>query len=189
MTNTTATTGASSDEAVTIDPAILYWGTPVVLVSTLNEDDSPNLAPMSSAWWLGWGCMLGFTESANSVQNLRRTGECVLNLPSAELAGAVDRIARTTGNNPVPPDKAWLGFEYEPDKFGRPHATSIRHRLCVLLLNELLLGAHSTTDRGCGSFAAAACTSRARRVARITWLVVSWEGVEVPPTSLRNASR
>jgi len=132
MTNTTATTGASSDEAVTIDPAILYWGTPVVLVSTLNEDDSPNLAPMSSAWWLGWGCMLGFTESAKSVQNLRRTGECVLNLPSAELAGAVDRIARTTGNNPVPPDKAWL------EHFDR---------LCVLLLNELLLGAHSTTDR------------------------------------------
>jgi len=69
--------------------------------------------------------MLGFTESAKSVQNLRRTGECVLNLPSAELAGAVDRIARTTGNNPVPPDKAWLGFEYEPDKFSRAGLTPV----------------------------------------------------------------
>ena len=35
----------------TIEPAILYFGTPVVLISTLNEDGSPNLAPMSSAWW------------------------------------------------------------------------------------------------------------------------------------------
>ena len=34
----------------TIDPAILYFGTPVVLVSSTNEDGSPNLAPMSSAW-------------------------------------------------------------------------------------------------------------------------------------------
>jgi len=43
-----------------IDPAILYFGTPVVLVSSTNVDGSPNLAPMSSAWWLGHSCMLGF---------------------------------------------------------------------------------------------------------------------------------
>lgn len=36
-----------------IDPAILYFGTPVVLVSSANADGSLNLAPMSSAWWLG----------------------------------------------------------------------------------------------------------------------------------------
>lgn len=27
-------------------PTILYFGTPVVLISTLNEDGSANLAPM-----------------------------------------------------------------------------------------------------------------------------------------------
>ena len=43
-----------------IDPAILYFGTPVVLVSSINPDGTPNLAPMSSAWWLGRSCMLGF---------------------------------------------------------------------------------------------------------------------------------
>jgi len=31
---------------IQVDPAILYFGTPVVLVSSLNEDGSPNLAPM-----------------------------------------------------------------------------------------------------------------------------------------------
>ena len=44
---------------IPIEPSILYFGTPVVLISTLNEDDSVNVAPMSSAWWLGWNCMLG----------------------------------------------------------------------------------------------------------------------------------
>ena len=78
--------------SIPVDPAILYWGTPVVLLSTANTDGSANLAPMSSAWWLGWGCMLGLTESAHSVTNLRRTGECVLNLPSVDLA---DRVNRT----------------------------------------------------------------------------------------------
>lgn len=115
----------SNNRPVEIDPAILYWGTPVVLVSTLNEDGTANLAPMSSAWWLGHGCMLGLTESAQTVQNLRRTRECVLNLPSSDQAGAVDRIAKTTGANPVPVDKQWLGFIYEGDKFGRAGLTAI----------------------------------------------------------------
>ncbi len=44
----------------TIDPAILYFGTPVVLVSSTNEDGSPNLAPISSAWWLGTQLPAGF---------------------------------------------------------------------------------------------------------------------------------
>jgi hypothetical protein len=52
---------------VTADPAILYFGTPVVLVSTTNEDGSANLAPMSSAWWLGWNCVLGFGARSHTL--------------------------------------------------------------------------------------------------------------------------
>jgi flavin reductase (DIM6/NTAB) family NADH-FMN oxidoreductase RutF len=102
----------------TIEPAVLYFGTPVVLVSTLNEDGSANLAPMSSAWWLGWRCMLGFGARSKTPQNIIRTGECVLNLPSADLAGMVDRLALTTGSNPVPETKVRRGYRYEHDKFG-----------------------------------------------------------------------
>ena len=45
-----------------IEPGILYFGTPVVLISTINEDGTYNLAPMSSAFWLGWRCMLGLAR-------------------------------------------------------------------------------------------------------------------------------
>lgn len=38
-----------------IEPAILYFGTPVVLIGSTNEDGSFNLAPMSSAWWADGG--------------------------------------------------------------------------------------------------------------------------------------
>jgi flavin reductase (DIM6/NTAB) family NADH-FMN oxidoreductase RutF len=102
----------------TIDPAILYFGTPVVLISSLNEDGSPNLAPMSSAWWLGRRCMLGLGARSKTPQNIIRTGECVLNLPSQELVAMVDRLALTTGSNPIPPHKAQKGYRYERDKFG-----------------------------------------------------------------------
>ena len=87
------------------EPAILYFGTPVVLISTLNEDGSANLAPMSSVFWLGWRGVLGLAAPSQTTQNLIRAGECVLNLPSVDLVGAVNRLALTTGSDPVPPGK------------------------------------------------------------------------------------
>jgi flavin reductase (DIM6/NTAB) family NADH-FMN oxidoreductase RutF len=109
-----------------VDPAILYFGTPVVLVSTLNEDGSPNLAPMSSAWWLRQSCMLGFDPTSKTPANLQRTGECVLNLPSADLVANVDRLARLTGSSPPPPHKIMWGYRYESDKFGAAGLTPAR---------------------------------------------------------------
>jgi flavin reductase (DIM6/NTAB) family NADH-FMN oxidoreductase RutF len=102
----------------TIEPTILYFGTPVALISTLNEDGTPNIAPMSSAWWLGWSCMLGLGSMGKTSDNLIRTRECVINLPSEDQVTHVDRLALTTGKDPVPAKKAGWGYRYEPDKFG-----------------------------------------------------------------------
>ena len=77
----------------TIEPTILYFGTPVVLISTVNPDGSPNLAPMSSAWWLGWSCMLGLGQMGQTSDNLMRTRECVINLPSEDQVTHVDYVA------------------------------------------------------------------------------------------------
>lgn len=40
------------------EPLILYFETPVVLISTVNEDETYNLAPISSAFWLGGAAFL-----------------------------------------------------------------------------------------------------------------------------------
>lgn len=101
-----------------IAPAIHYWGTPVILISTLNEDGSANLAPMSSAWWLGWSCMLGLDASSQTTANLKRSGQCVLNLASVDNVAAVDRLAKLTGSQSVPLHKKLLGYRHEVDKFG-----------------------------------------------------------------------
>jgi flavin reductase (DIM6/NTAB) family NADH-FMN oxidoreductase RutF len=84
-----------------IEPSILYLGTPVVLISSTNADGSANLAPMSSAFWLGWRGILGLDGSSRTTENMRRTGECVLNLPSADQADTVDRLALTTAPTPA----------------------------------------------------------------------------------------
>ncbi len=108
-----------------IEPKILYFGTPVVLISTRNEDGSPNLAPMSSAWWLNQSCMLGMSSRSQTVENLLRERQGVLNLPSADLVSAVDRLALTTGRNPVPEYKEKIGYRYEADKFGLAGLTPV----------------------------------------------------------------
>jgi flavin reductase (DIM6/NTAB) family NADH-FMN oxidoreductase RutF len=101
-----------------IEPSILYFGTPVVLICTRNPDGTCNVAPMSSAWWLGWNCMLGLGAKSHTAQNLLREKECVLNLPSVEMASAVNRLARLTGSDPVPPHKLSMGYRHEKDKLG-----------------------------------------------------------------------
>ncbi|HTE33302.1 MAG TPA: flavin reductase family protein [Chryseolinea sp.] len=99
------------------NPSILYFGTPVVLISTVNEDGTFNLAPISSAFWLGYRCMIGIAANSKTTENLLRTRECVLNLPSVHQAVAVDRLALTTGSSPVPSGKLLKGYRYVPGKF------------------------------------------------------------------------
>jgi flavin reductase (DIM6/NTAB) family NADH-FMN oxidoreductase RutF len=108
-----------------IEPTILYFGTPVALISTVNEDGSPNIAPMSSVWWLGWSCMLGLGSMSKTSENLIRTRECVINLPSQDQVTHVDRLALTTGKNPVPEKKQGWGYRYEADKFGTADLTPV----------------------------------------------------------------
>ena len=108
-----------------IEPKIMYFGTPVVLISTLNEDATPNLAPMSSAWWLNQSCMLGLSTRGKTLENLRREGECVLNLPSSDLVGSVDKLALTTGMFPVPEYKKAIGTRYVKDKFAEAELTPV----------------------------------------------------------------
>ena len=108
-----------------IDPAILYLGTPVVLLSTCNDDGSPNLAPISSAFWLGHTATLGIGLASHSLANLRRTREVVLCLPSPEQVDAVDRLALTTGARTISEWKRAAGYRHHGDKFGLAGLTPV----------------------------------------------------------------
>jgi flavin reductase (DIM6/NTAB) family NADH-FMN oxidoreductase RutF len=108
----------------TIEPKILYFGTPVAIVSSLNQDGSTNLAPISSFWALGWTFLLGVVEETQTADNLRRHGECVVNLPDPEMWPQVEKLAPLTGKNPVPASKADK-FRYVSDKFAAAGLTSL----------------------------------------------------------------
>lgn len=100
---------------IAIQPEILYFGTPVVLLSTENVDGTTNLAPMSSAWALGQVVVLGLGAEGQTARNLVDRPDVVINVPGPSLWEAVERLAPLTGRNPVPPHKPT--HRYEPAKF------------------------------------------------------------------------
>lgn len=108
----------------TIEPKILYFGTPVALISSLNEDGTTNLAPMSSFWALGWTLMLGLLDETKTAVNLARHAECVINIPSPDMWQQVEKLAPLTGKNPVPEIKA-KQFRFEKDKFRAAGLTTL----------------------------------------------------------------
>ncbi|HEX7663417.1 MAG TPA: flavin reductase family protein [Polyangiaceae bacterium] len=112
----------------TIEPKILYFGTPVALVSSLNEDGTTNLAPISSFWALGWTAMLGLLDDTKTVENLDRARECVVCLPSPDLWKQIEKLAPLTGRNPVPEEKA-KQFHFEGDKFAAAGFTPLASEL------------------------------------------------------------
>ncbi|MEV8392075.1 MULTISPECIES: flavin reductase family protein [unclassified Streptomyces] len=111
---------ASGTGHVVIEPSILYFGTPVVLLTTENDDGSVNLAPISSAWALGQVVVLGLGADGQTAHNLSAGSgprrELVISLPAPDQWPAVERLAPLTGRDPVPASKP-RGCRFEPDKF------------------------------------------------------------------------
>lgn len=103
--------------SIVIQPSILYFGTPVVLITTRNPDRSTNITPMSSAWALADRVVIGLSGGGQGLANLLRERECVLNLASADQHEAVERLAPTSGCDPVPAWKREAGYRHEGDKF------------------------------------------------------------------------
>jgi flavin reductase (DIM6/NTAB) family NADH-FMN oxidoreductase RutF len=115
-------------EFLTIEPKILYFGTPMAVISSLNEDGATNLAAMSSFWALGWTLVLGVLDETKTTENLARHPECVVNVPSPELWQNVEELAPLPGKNPVPETKAQQ-FRFEPDKFKSAGLTPLASNL------------------------------------------------------------
>lgn len=134
----------------TIEPKILYFGTPVAVISSLNEDGETNLAPISSFWALGWTMLLGLVDQTKTADNVRRHQECVVNLPSPDLWRQVEKLAPLTGKNPVPEKKA-KQFRYRREKFDAAMWTRLeselvkpaRVRECPVQLEARVLAVHS----------------------------------------------
>jgi flavin reductase (DIM6/NTAB) family NADH-FMN oxidoreductase RutF len=110
-------------EHQTISPSVLYFGTPVVLLTSVNRDGTTNITPMSSAWALADRVILGLSSTSQGRENILREQQLTLNFPSPDLWSRVELISRLTGRNPVPLHKQRIGYRFEADKFGASDLT------------------------------------------------------------------
>jgi len=104
-------------EHIEITPSVLYVGTPVALITSLNVDGTTNISPMSSVWTLFDRVVLGMTSTSKGRENAVRDRQIVINFPSPDLWPKVEATARGTGRDPVPPHKEKIGYRFQPDKF------------------------------------------------------------------------
>jgi flavin reductase (DIM6/NTAB) family NADH-FMN oxidoreductase RutF len=112
-------------EFLTISPKILYFGTPVAIIASANEDGTTNLAPISSFWALGWTMVLGLLNDTKTLDNFKERVDCVVNLPSPDMWEDVEKLAPLTGLDPVPAEKA-AKFRHIKDKFTAAGFTPLR---------------------------------------------------------------
>lgn len=99
-----------------IEPSVLYFGTPVGVVSSLNASGVTNLAPISSYWALDNLLVIGLGSDGHTVANLRRHPELVLNLADEKSWQTIERLGHMTGVDPVPASKR-KGAHFVADKF------------------------------------------------------------------------
>ncbi|HEY6466140.1 MAG TPA: flavin reductase family protein [Candidatus Acidoferrales bacterium] len=141
----------------TIEPSILYFGNPIALISSLNEDGTTDLAPISSFWALGWTCVLGLLTETKTADNVKVGADCVVNIPSPELWRHVEKLAPLSGKNPVPQLKA-KQFRFEPKKFETAGLTPLpseivkpdRVKECPVHLEARVSGVHRLSGERLG---------------------------------------
>ncbi|MCM3397900.1 flavin reductase family protein [Oceanobacillus profundus] len=117
-----------TDSFKEIKPNIMYYGTPTLLLNTLNEDGTTNISPMSSSWALGDCIVLGIGLEGKAIENLDRHKECVINLPSPNLWENIEKISSYTGKKNVPSYKKEIGFTYKKDKYVSAELTPLKSK-------------------------------------------------------------
>lgn len=141
---------------IPIEPKILYFGTPVAVISSLNPDGSTNLAALSSFWALEDRFVLGLTTFGQTGDNLARTPECVLNFPSAREWPHVERLGHTTGRAALTAYHREAQITYVADKFavsgftslGAERVTPLRVAECPLQVEARVVAIHAAQQEG-----------------------------------------
>jgi flavin reductase (DIM6/NTAB) family NADH-FMN oxidoreductase RutF len=136
------------DKSIVITPSILYFGTPITLISTVNVHGAATISPISSSWALGDRVVLGFGMDAQGFLNLSHNRECVINVASPENLEGIGKIADTTGRNP--PSSVGREYRFEADKFTLGGFTKLESDLvkppriaeCKLQLEAQVLAIH-----------------------------------------------
>ncbi|MBJ3592929.1 flavin reductase family protein [Salmonella enterica subsp. enterica serovar Saintpaul] len=96
----------------------MYYGFPVIIVSTVNPvNGARNIAPLSASFSLGDKLYIATSIKNKTSDNIIAGSDVVVNVPDFTLWQKVEQLGRTTGRRIVPKTKSTQGVEYCEDKF------------------------------------------------------------------------
>lgn len=95
----------------------LYYGFPVILLTTIDNRGLTNITPISSSWVLGNNIIIGLGTHSKSFENLKIIPEAVLNLPDETLYKKVEKIAPYTGIININKEQSAAGYKHSENKF------------------------------------------------------------------------
>ncbi|MDO4697488.1 MAG: flavin reductase family protein [Pasteurellaceae bacterium] len=106
-----------------INPQMFYYGFPVILLTTCDNQGNTNITPISSSWCLGDNIVIGLGTQGKAFENLQQCAQAVINLPDEQLWQNVEAIADVTAKQPIPDFQQGI-YHYCADKFQRGHFTA-----------------------------------------------------------------
>ncbi|MNJ57071.1 Flavoredoxin [compost metagenome] len=84
-------------EKVKVDYKKMYYGFPVILISFYDEKGNPGITPISSSYSLKDMVMLGFNSGGYAINQIKKTKDFVINIPSRSLEEQVVAAGSLSG--------------------------------------------------------------------------------------------
>ncbi|KAL8729529.1 MAG: hypothetical protein Q9181_004974 [Wetmoreana brouardii] len=131
-------------------------GSVVVIISTRNPDGSVNLALISNIRQLGVHCVFVLNTEWQISHNLLVEKECVINVPSQQLAPAATRLVRTTDSRDFATSYKKSGYRYVRAKYAEAGFTPWRSKKvavagvkeCSIRVEAKLVATHQLSYKG-----------------------------------------
>jgi flavin reductase (DIM6/NTAB) family NADH-FMN oxidoreductase RutF len=125
-----------------IKPNMLSFGGALTLVSTLAADGSPVVRPFSACFAVGDSLLLGLNGTSTTRSTLESQGECVVNVPQADLAVSLEAYAKASKQAQAD-GFAVMGITAVPSET----VCAPRVRECYLQLESRLVTCHRSPER------------------------------------------
>ncbi|WP_039056992.1 flavin reductase family protein [Enterobacter sp. Bisph1] len=96
-----------------------YYGFPVFLVTTQDNEGNDNISAASSSISLGEKIIIGISKGSKTWHNFIAGSDAVINIPDHTLWENVEQIGRLTGGDTLTENQIKWGTEISHDKFTR----------------------------------------------------------------------
>ncbi|AUB31239.1 flavin reductase [Spiroplasma floricola] len=74
----------------------LYWGFPIVVISSLNDKNKTDITPISSIYNVNDSIMIGLNISSKAYENIKLNKKAIINIVPDSMWSNIEKIAKYT---------------------------------------------------------------------------------------------